>query len=62
MLPGSRMLVITILKVQSWQTNGADIVSGRPTYSDVMIGLMLQLTQTLSIKLSYSGLPQRCTV
>ena len=47
MLLGSGMLVINLLKVQLWQTNGVDIVSGQPTYSDVMNRDSLVLMQNL---------------
>ena len=44
---GSGMLVINLLKVQLWQTNGVDIVCGQPTYSDVMNRDSLVLMQNL---------------
>ena len=37
MLLGSDMLLINIFKVQPWQTNEGDAVSGQSTDSDVMI-------------------------
>lgn len=47
MLLDSGMLVITILKMQTWQTNGVDIVSRQSTYSDVMIRYTLRLIEIL---------------
>jgi len=46
-LLGSGMLVITISKMEAWRTNGVDIVSGQPTYSDVMNRDSLGLMQNL---------------